>query len=321
MPTKTKTKKRIWLWIVLIVIAVMILGVIGLAFLGVMIGKYYDTSSVSYDKDLSYENDYNYVEEVLPSLAPETKEFSTLDSEGSFELERADTAVGEITEKKVIKTGSLTMEVDEVENSSSQITEIAKSNEGFVQSSNVWTDTNGDKSGSVTIKVPAEKFESVFNKLKALAVNVEREDISGQDVTEQYVDLQAQLKNYRAEEEQYLGILDKADTVDDILKVTKQLSYVRGNIERVEGRLKYLESVTDFSTIAVYLSQEVKVEVPTSKWRPLNNLKIAFSYWVKAFQALLDTLVWIVIFLGPVVVVLWLIIWGIRKKYSKKRRK
>lgn len=317
----TKTKKRVWLWVVLIVIAVTILGVIGLAILGVMVGKYYDTSSVSYDHGLSYENDYNYVEEALPSLAPETKEMSTLDSDESYELERADTAAGELIEKKVIKTGSLTMEVDEVEDTSSQIVGIAKSNEGFVQSSNVWTDTKGDQSGSITIKVPADRFESVFDQLKTLAVNIEREDISGQDVTEQYVDLQAQLKNYRAEEDQYLGILDKADSVDDILKVTKQLSYVRGNIERVEGRLKYLESVTDFSTITIYLSQEVKVEIPTSKWRPLNNLKTAFSYWVKALQGILDTLVWIVIFFGPVIVVLWLIIWGIRKKYSKKKRR
>jgi len=319
MPPKTKKKKLLWLWIVLIVFVVLILCLVGLVLLGYAVSKYYGAGTVSSDRSISYGNDYAYEEQALPFLTPEKKELSTTESADSYEAEDTETAAGELTEKKVIKTGSLTIEVDKVEESSGQITDIAKANEGFVQSSNVWTDTQGDQTGTIIIKIPADKFESVFEQLKGLAVNVERENVSGQDVTEQYMDLQAQLKNYRAEEEQYLSILDKANTVDDILKVTKQLSYVRGNIERVEGRIKYLENVTDYSTITVYMSQEVKVEVPTSKWRPLNNLKTAFSYWVKALQWLLDAAVWIIIFLGPMVVVSWLVIWGIRRKLRRKK--
>ena len=138
-------------------------------------------------------------------------------------------------------------------------------------------------------------------------------------MTEQYSDLQAQLKNLRAEEEQYQKILEQATTVDDILKVTKQLSLVRSEIERIEGRIKYLENVTDYSTITVYLEEDVKVEVPTSEWRPFDNLKTAFSYWVKALQWMLDFFVWVVIFLGPAIVIIWLIVWGVRRKYKNRK--
>lgn len=318
MVTKNK-KKNIWPWIVLIVVGLLIIASVGLAVIFALIGQVTSKQSASQSVDYYDEGEYRSSETSVLGEAVEEKSLSpqAYESDEAEDVSSIDTAAGEVSENKVIKTGSMRIEVEKIEESTAEITSIAQANGGFVQNANTWTDTDGDQSGSITIKVPADKFENVFDVIKDLAINIESENVSGQDVTEQYVDLQAQLKNYRAEEEQYLNILDKAETVDDILKVTRQLSIVRGNIESIEGRLKYLDSVTDFSTITVYLSQELQVEVPTSKWRPLNNLKTAFSYWVKSLQWILDAAVWVLIFLGPVLIVIWLIVWGIRKKVKK----
>jgi hypothetical protein len=213
------------------------------------------------------------------------------------------------------------MEVDNVGDSNGRISDIAKEKNGFIQSSTLRTDPEGVQTATIIVKIPADKFEEVMAEIKDLALNIENENVSGQDVTEEYMDLQAQLKNYRAEEEQYIEIMKKATDVEDILKVSKELSLVRGKIERTEGRIKYLESQTDFSTITIYLSQEVKVEVPTAKWRPLTNLKTAFQYWVKTLQWLVDVVVWLVIFLGPLAIVLWFVIWAVRKIIRRKREK
>ncbi len=320
MPTKTK-KKKAWLWILLSLVVFFIIATIGIAVMIYWIAQVSNnktSDSVDYYSSESYQGEDSLAKEaVVEEGAPEYIGNEDLDV---VEDKVISTAAGEITEKKVIKTGSMKIEVEEIDDAGSEITDIAQASEGFVQSANTRTDSDGKQNSTITIKVPADKFENVYEQIKKLAINIEREDISGKDVTEEYVDLQAQLKNYRAEEEQYLSILEKATTIDDILKVTKQLSIVRGNIETIEGRLKYLESVTDFSTITIYLVEEVRVEVPTSKWRPLNNFKTAFSYWVQSLQWLADVLVWAIIFVGPVAILIWLIVWAVRRKSGKNKQ-
>ena len=136
--------------------------------------------------------------------------------------------------------------------------------------------------------------------------------------TEEFVDIESQLKSLRAQEEQYLSILDKAETVEDILSVTRQLDFVRSQIETIEGRKKYLENLTDLSTITVYLSQEVRVDLPTSDWKPLTNIKEAFRAWVETLQWLLDAAVWIVLFMLPPALIIWLVVWLI-VRYVRRR--
>lgn len=306
-------KKRTWLWVVAIIILVMFGILAGSAILGILF--YY-----SYNSKLSTQESYpsyDYGEGIAYEPSSEA-ELKRSDESFSYEIESVETAAGELAEKKVIKTGSLKLVVDDVSKSVDQITSLANNKDGFVQSSNVDTDPEGAQTAYIIIKIPADRFEETIEEAKNLSLVVENENISGKDVTEEYMDLQAQLKNYRAEEEQYLEIMEKADTVEDILKVSEKLSLIRGKIERTEGRIKYLESQTDYSTITIYLSQEVKVEVPTKKWRPLTNLKTAFQYWVKALQGILDVLVWIIIFIGPPIIIIWLIIASIRKKRKKK---
>lgn len=232
-----------------------------------------------------------------------------------------------LTERKVIKTGEIEMVVEKTDQTVSDLESLAERSQGFVQSASVYDLGNGAKSGTVVIKVPAEKFETIFQEIKALALVLTSEQISGQDVTEEYVDLQARLRNAQAEEAQYLEILKKADKVEDMLKVSSYLADVRGEIEVLEGQLQYLENLTDMSTITIYIEEETQVGTgPIEKWKPYQTLKRAVKSLLVSLQKTVDSLIWILVFviglLLPIGVVIWLvirlIIWLVRRRRAHR---
>jgi len=226
-------------------------------------------------------------------------------------------------DQRIIKNGNITAKVDNAEDSATKISEIAGRYEGFVQSSNIFESSTGAKSGTIIIRVPVDKFELAFNEIKTLATQVVSESVSGQDVTEQYIDLQSRLKNKKAEEEQYLEILNRASDIEDILMVTERLSYVRGEIERLQGRLNYLENQTDLSTITTFVSEEEKIEIPVAKWRPIETIRTAFRAMIAGLQGLANLAIWLIMFAAlivlPIGLIIWLIVWIVKKFHHKKK--
>ncbi len=205
-------------------------------------------------------------------------------------------------DQKVIKTGYLDLVVEDVGETVSKITALAAGKAGFVQSSSVSEREDGTKYGSVTVRVPAKEFEPSMAEIKAFATLVQTESATGQDVTEQYTDLQAQLRNAKAQEEEYLRILKQARNVEEILQVQQYLSSVRAQIESLQGRIQYLENVTAYSTISIALSEEPMVRVPTKEFRPLSTIKEAFQALVGAGQQFLTALIWITIVGGGILI-------------------
>lgn len=220
------------------------------------------------------------------------------------------------TDKKIIKNGNLNLKVDNADKAAEEIAEIAKSNGGEVFASNFYQSKNNIKSGIVTVKVPVRNFEDAFAEIKKVASLVIRESTSGQDVTEEYVDLQAQLKNRQAEEQSFIKILDQAYKIDDVLAVTRELARVRGNIEQLQGRIKYLESQTDMSTIAVNLTEDESITVVDS-WRPFQVVKEAFNALVKGLQGFVDFLIRLLIVIIPLLLIWALVLWLIYRMGKK----
>jgi len=229
------------------------------------------------------------------------------------------------TEQKMIKTGDLSVVVDDATAGATQVSELASKYGGYVQSLNVYEYEDGSHYAYVTIRVPIDNFDSVMTDVKTLANLVETESIDSQDVTEQYTDLEARLKNAEAEEAQYLAILEKAEDVEDILNVTTYLSRVRETIERYEAQIKYLENQTDLATIYVYLGEEERIIIPADKWQPWVEIKTAVQTLVVFFQQVANALIWIVIFsLGvalPLALIIWLTAAIVRRIMKKRTRK
>lgn len=238
------------------------------------------------------------------------------DSVGVPSYESGDAQVLAETDKKIIKNGNLTLKVDDADKAAENISEIAKRNGGEIFSSNFRQSRNNVKSGTMTVKIPFANFEKTFSEIKKIASLVTNESTSGQDVTEQYVDLQAQLKNKKAEEEQFTKILTSAQKIDDILAVTRELSMVRGSIEQLEGRIKYLDSQTDMSTISVQITEDQNVTIVDS-WRPFQVVKESFNILVKSLQGFIDFIIKFFIVALPMLIV-WGIIIAVLYKIGKK---
>ena len=226
-------------------------------------------------------------------------------------------------EKKVIKNGSLTAKVVNIDNSVKDIEAIAKSNSGEVFSTNFYQNANKAKSGTIVVKVPVTNFEKAFAELKKVASVVVRESTSGQDVTQEYTDLQSQLKNKQAEEQAFASILSRSGQIDDVLKVTKELARVRGEIEVLQGQIKYLNSQIDMSQISLNLSEDENITV-TDTWRPGQIIKDAVNSLIQKIQKFLSFIIVLVIIIIPILalyLLLFYIFYLIGKKIYRKIRK
>ena len=211
-------------------------------------------------------------------------------------------------DQKIIKTGYLDLEVEDVSETSGKITTLASDKGGFVQDSSVSEREDGTHYGSLTVRVPSTAFETTITEIKTYALVVTTESAQGQDVTEQFTDLEAQLRNAKAQEAEYLKILTRATTVEEILQVQSYLSTVRYTIESLEGRMQYIENRTSYSTITVELSEEPTIRIPTKEFRLGAIIREAGQALIAIAQLLATTVIWIAIVGGGILIPIGLFI-------------
>ena len=198
----------------------------------------------------------------------------------------------ETVERKIVKTGHITLEVEDIGEAMDKVAEVADELGGYVVSSHKYEREKGT-SGSISIRVPANRFDEAFDRLRGLAINVPDESTTSKDVTEEYIDLEARLHNLEATEAQYLMLLEKAETVEEMLKVQQALSNVRGQIEQIEGRMKYLERTSDMSLIEVTLKETKGLAEP---WSASDALKSAVRGLTTFGRGLATGLIWLGVF-------------------------
>ncbi len=155
---------------------------------------------------------------------------------------------------KIIYSASVRMRVEDVGATGTELRELIQSSGGYMLG---FSDSrnNGDIGSVYTIKVPAQGFMPFVDRLEAMP-NVEfQRDISGKDVSEEYVDLESRLKARRLVEDRLLGMMEKATKADDLLKFSSQLAEVQEQIEQITGRIRYLDANVAYSTIELRVYQ------------------------------------------------------------------
>ncbi|MEX0930587.1 MAG: DUF4349 domain-containing protein [Candidatus Paceibacterota bacterium] len=246
---------------------------------------------------------------ALDSSAPgvaEEQYARDMDEHGRGDDATADGSVADAGERKIIRTADLSLIVGNTEEVIDQISNIAERANGFVGSVDVFESSDNKKHGQVTIRVPSDVFSQSIASIKDLAVTVEREQINAHDVTEEFVDLEARLRNFEATEEQYLVLLGEATDVEDMLAIQRELSGVRQEIERLEGRLQYLSRQTDMSTIRVSLVSEADVEIFGVTWSPIKEVKEGVRTLLNELVDFINFLIALVFFLP--VLILWILL-------------
>lgn len=227
----------------------------------------------------------------------------------------------QVVDKKVIKNGDLSLRVESADWMAGEITKIAKQKGGEVFSTNFYEMAKGQKSGFLTVRVPVDKFDETIGDIKKIAVQVLSESTTGQDVTERYTDLQAQLKNKKAEEESFVKILGTAGKIDDVLAATREVARVRGEIERLEGKIRFMDSQTDMSTITINLTEDVTIIPVNDGWRPWQIVKQSFKELIDNMQGFADGVIRFIIVgipsLIPFALLVGFLYWAGKKLFRK----
>ncbi len=257
-----------------------------------------DDDYYGYD-DYYYEGSVATMESVAMDYYYEEPQMALNKSVGYDEVETL-SAEGAM----IIKSGSIDIHVDDTMSAASQVTSIATANGGYVQSSYTGENYDGSAYASVTFRVPAEAFESSLESIRELSDYVVYESVNADDVTEDYMDLDVRLQTYYELEAQYLEVLDTAVTVEEILMVHDYLQQVRANIESLEASMEYYEDRSSLSTINVYITEDAPALDAASKWRPVSVVKNAFGSWVGFLQGSVNAVIWVAIYLWPLLVII-----------------
>jgi Domain of unknown function (DUF4349) len=241
-----------------------------------------------------------------PATAPKPAEAQSQATDAAV----ADTSA-QVLDRMVIRAAQLSVEVQDMESALSQARAIASRAGGFVSASDTHIEKVNDKDNMVanlTLQVRSDSADSAMSDLRGLG-KVTAESSGSQDVTDEYVDLNSNLRNLQASEAAILKLMDKATQIQDVLSLQRELTQVRGQIERIQGRKTYLERRTDMATITLALRLPAAASTSQTSggaWDPvatalrgwqasLSMLRgtadvvivvLAFSWWLLPFVAL-----------------------------------
>ncbi len=244
---------------------------------------------------------------------------------GSAQMtEQQDTAQGQLAlyaqvtapDKKLIHNADLGLMVVDVRAAAEEIRRLTELNHGEIDKLEIAETSGGFLSATLVVRVPASGLKNALAAFRKVAVRTEREQVGTRDVTREFYDNEAHMRNLRAGEQQYLAIMKQAHTVKDTLEVSEKLSDVRDRIERLQTQVQLLTHDIDMSVVTIALMQESDAQVFGMRWRPPYNAKIAASELVVGLGEWLDWVVAISIKLP--LIVLWAttmggILWAVWK--------
>jgi hypothetical protein len=246
------------------------------------------------------------------------------DEESAAGVAAGNTATTLPSERMVIKTAALSVRVKDVPGANTRAIQLAEAGGGYVQSSSQYVE--GGERADLTIRVPPEGFLPLIRSLEALG-QVDAKSISGEDVTEEYYDLDARLENLDQVRARLFDLLNKAVKVTDAIEVEQQLERVGGEINQIKGRMKYLQNMTGLATVNLSLyTDEKPAAVPFINWAMIGNGFVVAARWlVQAFFFILQALV-VVIPLGVIGcaaaygIIRLLRLWRARRAPAKSRK-
>ena len=220
----------------------------------------------------------------------------------------------QIVDRKLIKEGTISFETDDSKETKKIINQVTKSLNGYLSADNEYSN-DYQIHHTLTIRVPSENFDKLLVNISKSINEIDDQNITVKDVTEEYVDVQARLRAKKIVEKRYLELLSKAHSVGDVLQVENELARLREQIESTEGRLRYLKNQVSLSTLQITFYQTLDHE---ADFEFLNKLMDGFGNGFKGllwfFVGLIN--VWpILLFFG---LLTWFVVRLVKKSAKKK---
>jgi hypothetical protein len=226
----------------------------------------------------------------------------------------------------VIQNADLAIIAEDPAQSMSEIGAMAEAMGGFVVESYLYMQTLS--SGvqvphvTITIRVPAEKLDEALAQIKAGAVEVESANLSGQDVTRQYTDLQSQLRNLESAEAQLQVIMEDATKTEDVLNVFNELVAVREQIEVIKGQMQYYEQAAALSKISVSITADEAVQpIQVGGWQPSGVAKDAIEALIQTLQLIASAGIWLVLCVLPIGLLIGLPLFFVIRRILRVRKR
>jgi hypothetical protein len=227
------------------------------------------------------------------------------ESPPGFSYDNGEAASVDAVERLIIRNAWLDLVVPDTEDALSEIEDVTGEMGGFVVQSNVYQ-YDESKRASIQIRIPAEKLDEALEHFRGMATEVRSENVSGQDVTDEYVDLQSRLRSKEATEAKLIEFMGKAEDVEAALAVQAELERIQTDIEVIKGRMQYLEQSAAMSSVSIELTpDELAQPIEIGGWHPEGTLRDSVEALIRVLQFLVDALIVIVVVVLPVVIVIF----------------
>ncbi len=218
-------------------------------------------------------------------------------------------------DRMIVANVNLAITVEDAITAARQAEGVAERYGGFVSSSNVRS-AERSREASVTVRVPFSRLSDALAELRGIGQKVTEETRSTQDVTEEFTDTESNIRNLQATEAQLITLMQKASRIEDVMSVQRELTNIRGQIERLEGRRRVLENKADLATIALRLAEPAG-QPPRSGWDALEIAQQAIAALAVVAMALGTLFIWLAVFSPLIVVPVALVWWMLRGRVAR----
>ncbi len=210
----------------------------------------------------------------------------------------------QIPSRMIVRSATISLVVRDAGDALRKVSALIDAKGGYLAESKQWKE-NQQVRASATFRVPANQLFAVLAAMRPLAVRVETETVSAEDVSQEYVDAGAQLKNLQATELELRELLrtvrQRTQKASEIMEIYNELAKVRGDIDKIQGRLQYLSQQTALSTITVELTPDaLAAPVVEPGWQPGATVREACGSLVNTMKSLIDALIWVILYLLPI---------------------
>ena len=277
-----------------------------------------------------YAMEKGYAPESAPMMDMDMVEAESMNNSGERSATSNSSVEATQQERLVIKNADLSITVENPEEKIALISALADSMGGHVVTSNTYqsyADSGAQvPEGNITIRIPAEKLDIALEKIKENVDEVNSENVSGEDVTDQYVDLQSRLKAKKAAEEKMLEIMSQANTTEETLAVYSQLQIIQSDIEVLTGQINYYERSAAMSSVSVrVIATEKSKPIEIGGWKLGETASKALQNLINYLQGFVQFMINFILFILPVLFTIflpfYLVFIGIRAIVRHRRKK
>ncbi|HEY0139556.1 MAG TPA: DUF4349 domain-containing protein [Thermoanaerobaculia bacterium] len=225
--------------------------------------------------------------------------------------------------RMIVRTANVSIIVRDTSEAVKAITERSEAAGGYVADSRIWRDGELLRA-TLTVRVPADRLTATLASIRTVAKRVENETVTSEDVSQEFVDLESQVRNLEATETELRQLLttvrEKAKRAADILEVHQQLTTIRSQIEQLRGRMRYLSQVSAMSSITLAIIPDAIAQpVVQPGWQPVVVARNAGRALVGALQAIANVAIWFIILGLPLALVAWLAARGITRVWKTRK--